>query len=423
MKITKWKLAAKSGRRFRAGHPWVFANELTTSPKGHTSGAPVELFDESGQFLARGYGNPHSLICFRSLSRQANILDPWSEQRLAEKVIKAARYRRELGRESFSYRMVFGEADDLPGLIIDRFYSSGSGQQILVIQVLTAGMEEAIKDWPTWLESWCEKSTGIDFKKTGFVLRRDVGSRKLEGLEIKAPEVIQFDSTELKSFLIDVLGYSQLGVTQFSVDLIEGQKTGFFFDQSSNVEALANQLRNHSKSNLTVLDLFCYVGQWSAQVSRLVTDKKISADCHLVDGSSAALRLASENVKRSGGQPHIYERDIMSGLSGIPDCDVVVCDPPAFIKSKKDHAAGLKGYLKVNTMALAKVKPGGWFVSCSCSHHLSDVEFTETLRNAESKAQRTVRWISRGVQGPDHPISLQFPEGYYLKAWLGRVIS
>ena len=109
----------------------------------------------------------------------------------------------------------------------------------------------------------------------------------------------------------------------------------------------------------------------------------------------------------------------MEGLSVVPDCDVVICDPPAFIKSKKDHAAGLKGYVKANAMALKKLKPGGWFVTCSCSHHLSDEDFSDVLRLAENRAETPIRWVARGIQAADHPIKMAFPEGQYLKCWIG----
>lgn len=422
MKSTVWNLQNKAGRRFRHGHPWVFANELSQSPKGLTPGAPVELRDERGLLLAKGYGNPNSLICFRTLERGGSAMDPWDAQYLGERVVRASHWRTQIGLQDFSHRLVFGEADDLPGLVIDRFVDQTHSEQVLVVQVLTAGMEFLLPDLGHWVKGWVQEATKMRPEATTLIVRRDVGARKLEGLPIEEPKVVSFGKGQhsLKNFPAWIRSGLGEGGLEFTLDLVGGQKTGFFFDQAGNIEQLVRQL---TVSSPTVLDLFCYVGQWGAQVAATAKKHGGSALVHLVDGSQAALALAKQNVETQGGRAEIYERDILEGLPGIPDADVVICDPPAFIKSKKDHGPGLRGYLKANAIALNKVKPGGWFVSCSCSHHLSDSDFTDILRQAEERSGRRVNWTGRGIQAPDHPVRMGFPEGQYLKAWFGRVLK
>ncbi len=423
MKSSTWYLQGKAGRRFRLGHPWVFANELKASPKGIEPGSPIELRDERGEFLARGYGNPHSLIAFRVLSRRESEINPWQHSSLAEKIISAAYWRRKTGLGEFSHRMVFGEADQLPGLVIDRFLSDDGKHQILVPQILTAGMEKLIGEPADFFPMWVEKATGITWAQTTLIIRRDVGARKLEGLKIDEPLILQpSEKYPPESFPARVQSGTGAGTLIFTLNLISGQKTGFFFDQAGNVRQLLSQLKNWQApmdTPLNVLDMFCYVGQWGTQVSGFFKAPGHPPTVHLVDASAPALKLAAANVAAAGGTPVIYELDIMEGLSGVPDCDVVICDPPAFIKSKKDHAAGLKGYVKANALALRKLKPGGWFVTCSCSHHLSDEDFSEVLRLAENRAETPIRWVARGIQAADHPIRMAFPEGQYLKCWIG----
>ena len=432
MKTTTWILPDKAGRRFRQGHPWVFANELAASPKGLEPGAPVELREARGQLLARGYGNPHSLICFRALSRKENEIEPWSEKRLAEKVVAAARWREQLGLKKFSHRMVFGEADDLPGVVLDRFVNCEADKQVLVLQILTAGIERYLGQpgqAVNWAKGWVESVTGLTPEQTTLIIRRDVGARKLEGLEMRPPEILALsegatpvlgDTFPAWVRAADHRGVDVSGGLTFHLDLIGGQKTGFFFDQASNLEMLVRMLPLQESGTVRILDLFCYVGQWGTQLARVFKNSGAQPEVHLVDASASALALAQTNAKQFATQAYTYELDILEGLSGIPDCEIVICDPPAFIKSKKDHGPGLRGYLKANTMAMKKVKPGGWFVSCSCSHHLSDSDMVEMLRQAEAKSFRQARWLGRGVQAPDHPVRLNFPEGQYLKAWIAQ---
>lgn len=414
------------------GHPWVFANELAESPKGLQPGAPVELRTSRGQLLARGYGNPHSLICFRTLSRREGELEPWSHKRLSDKVASAWHWRKLLGLTSFSHRLIFGEADELPGLVMDRFVTREGDRQILVMQILTAGMELHLPQPAAWVASWVESVTGLKPEQTQLVVRRDVGARKLEGLQMIPPQVFALHQPESETTLpqenfpawirgSDNRDGNASGGVIFYLDLIGGQKTGFFFDQASNLELLVKSIPPQTSGTVRILDLFCYVGQWGTQLARIFKNAGAQPEVHLVDGSAAALALAQKNAGQFSKAVYAHERDILEGLSAIPDCEIVICDPPAFIKSKKDHGPGLRGYLKANTLAMEKVKSGGFFVSCSCSHHLSDMDMVDVLRQAEAKAGRKIRWLGRGVQAPDHPIRLNFPEGQYLKAWVGRV--
>lgn len=429
MKVTTWILPEKAGKRFRMGHPWIFANELAESPKGIVPGSPIEVRTPRGQLLARGYGNPHSLICFRTLTRKEAELEPWTYRRLNEKVHRAWKWREQLGLSRVSHRLVFGEADDLPGIVLDRFVNDDMSKQILVLQILTAGMEKILETPGVWASEWVEPITGIPASATHLIVRRDVGARKLEGLELLDPKAYHLATPQVEVSLADLnmpfvsrmKSASRNSEVLFDVDLVGGQKTGFFFDQAGNLEIVAGLLKEIQSGTIRILDLFCYVGQWGTQLSQALKQQGASPEVHFVDGSRDALKLAKTNGQRWASQVYCHELDIMEGLRAIPDCEVVICDPPAFIKNKKDHGAGMRGYVKANAFALEKVKPGGLFVSCSCSHHLKDEDMIEVLKLAEAKANRRVRWLARGIQAPDHPVRIQFPEGQYLKSWIGRV--
>ncbi len=438
-KVSIWKLAPQASKRFLQGHPWIFSNELLEPDKSHVPGAPVELRDSRGNFLARGYGNLNSLIAFRVLSRKVTDARPWSEESLKRKVRQAILHRRELGLMPFSFRLVFGEGDELPGLVIDRFLHESGQHQVLVMQMLTQGIERAISNPWDWVQSWCSE-LDVSVQKTSLVVRRDVGARRAEGLETVAAEIFG-SPQEFENFPMQLRkAATQQESLILHVNLTEGQKTGFFFDQSQNVDLAvmalerANWLesaRMKGTDPLLVLDLFCYVGQWGAQILAAYQSKKrepTEIKIDFVDGSRAALQLASANAqlqvkekKNSQLQTRALELDVMDGLAKAQDSHVVICDPPAFIKAKKDHASGLKGYVKVNMMALNKVLPGGLFVTCSCSHHLSEEDFELVLVQAADRTGRKVHWLTRGLQSPDHPINLAFPEGRYLKCWIGRV--
>lgn len=415
MKKSVWTLSKRSGRRFQRGHPWVFANELSESPKGHVPGSIVELRSAEGEFLAYGYGNTNSLIVFRSLARSVQGHLPWSESALLQKALRACALRTKLGLREQSCRLIYGEADELPGLVMDRF--TDGQKQVLVMQILTAGMEVLLPSPESWVRSWVKEGTGMDWAETTLIVRRDVKNRQMEGLKLEDPQVYnQSADANLKRFSFRV------GSVELLADLISGQKTGFFFDQVHNIELVKNILDRVVPTwpaAVSVMDICCYLGQWGTQLAHHLRQRERRVTVNLVDSSATALELAKINVEKYGAKGNIFCLDVMEGLKTVPESHIVICDPPAFVKAKKDLEAGLKGYVKVNAMAMERLAENGLYVACSCSQHVSDADFSDCLMRAASRAERRIQWLVRGGQSPDHPVLAGFPEGQYLKCWIG----
>ena len=426
----QWRLQAKLDRRFKSGHPWVYSNELQGSPKGVEPGELVTLSDAGGAFLAHGYANAHSLICFRAVSRMESEADAALPAGVARRIEKAWALRRALGFESTSCRLVFGEADELPGLIVDRFVS-GDGKSVLVVQGQTAGADR-------WTQQWMEIMKGVNLEWDAIVIKNDSSARKWEGLEqqeakiLKASSPSRLSEVQLRDFSMRL----RPGIT-FHVNLLEGQKTGFFLDQWANTELFISRmgadLVSRAKSgpaprSIRILDLCCYVGQWSVQLSHFLKGAGVRADITLVDASESALELAEKNVKHAASDAKVtrLQGNVLKDLGDLPSqvFDVVISDPPALIKNRKDIPTGTHAYLQLHTQALRLAAPGGWLVACSCSGLFTEEAFGETLAKGARRNGLTgsgVQWVARGGQSPDHPLLADFPEGRYLKAWLGRI--
>lgn len=426
-----WRLKSKADRRFRAGHPWVYSNELQESPKGIEPGELVELQDAGGKFLARGFGNPHSLIAFRALSRDPAVTEPGSPERLLRILVAAGEAREILGLAGVSHRLCFGEADGLPGLVIDHFRLAEPEGQVFVVQLHTAGADRLRALLPELLRRYSEIRGGAAWERTGIILRNDLSVRKLDGVPIEEPILLrEIPGTDLRRVLLRVRSAQpREPVIRFSVDLLGGQKTGFFLDQSANVELTARRLAGlggqaPGAAPLRVLDLFCYVGQWGAKLAQAFAASGRKLEVLAVDSSSAALERARVNIEAQGARCEARKADILDG--GLDELesgsfDLVICDPPALIQGRKDVPAGTHAYLQLNTQAFRLARPGGAVVSCSCSGLLGEEEFIETLRKAARRAGVEARWVARGCQSPDHPMRSEFPEGRYLKAWIGLI--
>lgn len=431
---TVWKLRAGADKRIRSGHPWVFSNELAESPKGHPAGAPVELHDARGQFVARGYGNPHSLISFRALSFTPQEKEPTSYEALHAKLLTAWRMRKNLGFKG-SFRLCFGESDYLPGLVLDYYLVEQQGQrsQVFAAQIVAAGISAALYDVPLFFQQLVEKAragelTEISWDHTAVVLRNDVGVRKLEGLTVDQPRVVKaIPSLDLKKVDILLNAAGDEGLVPMSCDLFEGQKTGFFLDQTHNIFLAVKLFKNwaHAKKlkSLRVLDLCCYVGHWSTQITKALKDQGVDVEVHLVDISKGALEFAKRNAERQGAYVVVHEMDVTEGLSNLPSqhFDIVIADPPAFIKSKKDIPIGKHAYLKMNTHAFRLVKKDGFVASCSCSGLLEEEEFRDAIRKAALRNHSEMRSVLRGGHAADHPTLMQFPEGFYLKMYVHQI--
>jgi 23S rRNA (cytosine1962-C5)-methyltransferase len=421
----RWLLKRGSEKKFRFGHPWVFSSELAQSPKGVEPGGLIELRDYQGSPLAVGYGHPNSMISFRLLSLDAKeaIDTTFFEKRFAS----AFRARVNAGVGEHSHRFIFAEGDFIPGLIIDRFLLEND-QQVFVLQSSTAGIDKLLPQIMQALESFAKEK----WATTSVVFANDSKSRALEGIEVQPKTVVKAAPGFTGDNAVIVLQppLDQLKPTLMNVDFIGGQKTGFFLDQRSNVQIAARSVRQLARQakaegrTLKVLDLFCYVGQWGAQLANVARSEGCDIEVTLVDASAKALELAGKNVERAGGTAIIKKMDVLDALATEIEknaFDVVICDPPAFVKKKKDLPTGSQAYVKVNREAIRKTRAAGLFVSCSCSGLFNEDDFREMLTKVATTAPRPVRWIARGSHGPDHPQRPEFPQGTYLKSWFGLI--
>jgi 23S rRNA (cytosine1962-C5)-methyltransferase len=430
--LKTWRLRAKADQRFRAGHPWVYSNELQESPKGIEPGTPVELQDAGGKFLARGYGNPNSLIAFRALSRDPEVARPDQPQEIVKTLLSASRLREQAGLGEYSHRLCFGEADQLPGLIIDR-YRTGADTQAFVIQLHTAGMDRLQPELVNILEAFVRESKSkITWEKTAIILDNEISARKLEGVPQEAPRVLkEAPGLNLEQVTIRVApalpaAEAPGAFVEFTTDLLGGQKTGFFLDQAANIQLTAERLMHMKPAagkTIRILDLCCYVGQWGTQLACVFRRAGLEVEVTAVDASATALEHAQANVEREGARCKTLKADVLTGLDALKDqdYDLVISDPPALIKGRKDIPTGTHAYLQLNTQVFRLVKRGGFVVSCSCSGLLEEESFLKVLSKAAYRNRVPVRWIARGSQAPDHPMRIEFPEGRYLKAWIGYV--
>ena len=438
--MKNWKIKKGHDFRIRARHPWVFSNELLDSPKGILPGEEIELQDMQGHFLARGYGNPHSLISFRAMSFFPKENFSMQPEFLAARLLLAWQFRFQAGFRK-SFRVCFSEADQMPGLILDRYVFTKAGEvyQVFSYQLLTSGMDAAFQkgnQWEIILRQLADSALAKGYSDIGWdhtliLQRNDVNIRKLEGLTVEPPRVLRtFAEEGLTDINIEIQNALKTSDTLFfNVNLIEGQKTGFFLDQSFNMKLLISHLQNQKEllhgKKLKILDLCCYMGQWSAQIANNLKKWGIDFEVHLVDVSELALEKARKNLEPYGGEVFSYKADVLSleNVAGLAQnkFDVVISDPPAFVKNKKDLHPGLHAYTKLNTQAFRLCNPGAVVVSCTCSGLVQLEDFKEALRKSILKSGHNARCLAYGGQGWDHPNLMSFPEGYYLKMVLHQV--
>ena len=380
-------------RRLRSGHLWVFSNEVDTTATpltGFASGAHARVLSDRGQFLGYAYVNPHALICARILGRSP-VHAP--DRSLLVHRLKVALALRARHYPVPYYRLAFGEADGLPGLVLDRY------GEVLVGQIATAGMEAMRAD----IEAAVEQVLAPQ----ALVWKNDGGARELEQLPRqiitalgKAPEEVT---------VIE-------GVLQFQAPLAHGQKTGWFYDQSANRELFRRLLW----PGVRVLDLCSYVGAWAITALRCGAR---SALC--VDASEAALAQAERNALANGVSVATRRGDAFDVLDELQRegerFDVIVLDPPAFIKRRKDQPRGAAAYRKLNQLAMRLLERDALLVSCSCSYHLPAEELASLIQSAGRHTGRFVQVLACGGQSPDHPLHPAIPETRYLKAFFCRV--
>ena len=413
MKRVIWSLKKKEERRFRQGHPWVFGNELGQVDELIQVGGEVELRDSHGNFLALGYGNRKSLISFRAWSRSSEDREKNAFDLIVSRLQAAMLYR---SRSKFSCRVVFGEADALPGFVMDRYLTNQG--VVYVAQVTTAGAESLI------LPNLLEAMKALDWIKddTSVLLDQTARIRELEGLEVKEEKSYLLKSgkvTDLQSAWVQLNEKIKL-----KVDLIHGQKTGLFLDQQDTIERMMELISKRSwdkSKTIRILDVCSYVGAWGVQLASAFKALGYSVEWTALDASEKALAFARENADANEIDFVPVCQDVMEPWSVEGAFDLIVVDPPALIKSKKHHSQGKRAYQALNKKALSVLENGGWMVSCSCSFHLSEWELREALSVAEMETGRSMRWFARGSQSYDHPLRSTFPEGLYLKSWIGEL--
>ncbi len=394
-------------RRIRAGHLWVFSNEIDTKRtplKEFAPGEPAVLLDAAGRALGTVYVNPNSLIAARIVSRRA--AEPLSAG-LIERRLRAALAWREQMYDLPYYRLVHAEGDALPGLILDRYNG------VFVAQVGTAGMEA---QKPALLEV-----IGELFKPAVLLFRNDLPGRELEGLPLAPDRAVEVAVGPEPGGLSAELEILEQGLA-FAAPLSRGQKTGWFYDQRDNRARTAALAASYGKG-ISVLDAFSYVGGFGCAAAAAAGAKEVT----FLDASEEALRLAEHNARRN--LPHTEARtvggDAISALAGLREAgrsfDLVCLDPPAFIKRKKDETAGLGAYQRCNELALDLVADGGLLVTSSCSQHLEVEVFRQILARAAARRRKTVRIVDFGEQGADHPVPVAMPELGYLKTFFLRI--
>ena len=380
-------------RRLAAGHLWVFSNEVDTDRTPLTAFHPGELVavqSDRGRFLGYAYVNPHALICGRIMSRDARV--PVDESLLVHRLQVALALREHLASEPY-YRLVFGESDGLPGLVLDRY------GELIVGQIATVGMEAR--------KSSVERAVRAVLDPACLYWKNDSAARALEHLPQAAGAAFGTAPEEVEV---------HEGGARFRASLASGQKTGWFYDQAANRARLLRYLRPGAR----VLDVFSYVGAWAIRALRAGA---ASATC--IDASQEALGYAQRNAAENAAVLECVRDDAFDALQSLHASgarfDVVILDPPAFIKRKKDIPKGQAAYRKLNQLALQLTERDALLVSCSCSYHLAEAELLAAVQAGARHCSRFVQVLELGGQSPDHPVHPAIPETRYLKAIYARV--
>jgi 23S rRNA (cytosine1962-C5)-methyltransferase len=384
----KVKVSPRGATRLKSGHVWVYRSDIL-SADGVQPGSLVAVTDQRGKPLGTALYSSTSQIAIRLISP-----DPITDlpALLRERIENAINYRESLVRETDAYRVIFSEADSLPGLIVDRY------NDILSLQILTQAMDST-RVRETIISHLAER-----FHPASIIERTDPRVRELETLAPRASALLYGDRSATTFTMNSV---------RFHFDALAGQKTGAFLDQRENYAAAASYAKGEA------LDVFCYQGGFALH---------LSPGCSQVtgvDSSRPALETADQNATLNGRDIDWIEANAFDLLKDYAAAnrryDTVVLDPPAFAKSKRDLEAAMRGYKELNLRALKMLRPGGTLVTCSCSYHVNQDSFLETLGAASLDAHRSLRLIEVRGQAKDHPILLNIPETAYLKCVIASV--
>ena len=384
------KLKSREDRRLRAGHLWVYSNEIDTRAtplRSLEAGTIVRLVSDRNRFLGYAGVNPHGLIAARIISRDP---DRPPGTALVRRRLRTAHAMRERLYPGGYYRLIFGESDGLPGLVADRF------GDYVVLQSATAAMEG--------LKGQVVDAVTRELEPKGIMWRNDGGARDLESL----PRYVEVATGEMPGMVPVIEGREE-----FLAPLHEGQKTGWFYDQRDNRSRFARY------PTASLLDVFCYTGAWGLAAARR------GAVASFVDSSAQALEWVESAGRREGLSVETRKGNAFEVLRTLHDegrrFAAVVVDPPAFIKRKKEFRQGLAAYQRINQLAMLLLEKDGWLVSCSCSHHLSETDLVAALQRAARHVGRFMQVLEVGGQSADHPVHPAIPETRYLKAVFCRL--
>jgi 23S rRNA (cytosine1962-C5)-methyltransferase len=387
------QLKKSEERRLRAGHLWVYSNEVDTGKtplKGFEPGQAIRVLASNGELLGTGYVNPQSLICARLLNTINS--KPADAEFIEQRIRHALALRQRVYAEPY-YRLVYAESDLLPGLVVDRY------GDILVVQITTAGMEVLRDEIVEALQNVLSPA--------GILLRNDGSMRALEGLEAYVEKIGDVPD--------DIIVHED-GL-QFSVSIAHGQKTGWFYDQRDNRRRLARYV-----TNARVLDVFSYAGSWGLHAANYGAREVVC-----VDASEDAVNRITTNAQLNNFADRVsaMQGDAFECLRQLRDkqqrFDVIILDPPAFIKRRKDEKAGLQAYRRINELAMGLLEADGILVSASCSFHLEESVLQRMLAQSAQHAKKYLQILERGRQGVDHPVHPAMAETEYLKALFCRL--
>lgn len=382
--MAKIFLNKKISSRIADGHPWIFNNEIGDEVGAYEPGDIVEVFSSNGSFVGKGYINPLSQIKVRLLTRKQEPID---DAFFIHKIQKAWAYRQRLGYVE-NCRLIFGEADDLPALIIDKF------NDYFVIQTMALGIER-------WKGAIVNALNTI-FKPKGIYERNDVPVRELEGME------------QVKGFLSDPFDTNIIineNGLKFHVDIVNGQKTGYFLDQQDNRRAIAPVVKDAE-----VLEAFCYTGTFANHAAHYGAKSVLGLDI-----SDRAIDTARRNAELNGFSD-ICTFECVNAFDVLKKWvkegrrfDTVMLDPPAFTKSRANIQKAVTGYKEINLRGMKLLKPGGFLVTASCTNLVPPDMFLKTIEAAAKDAKKQIRQVTWQTQAADHPIVWNVPNTQYLK--------
>ncbi len=390
--MAKFFLRKKIGDRVVSGHPWIFGNELGDTEGSAEPGDIVEVYSYNGTFVGKGYINPASQIRIRLLTRDKNeVID---DQFFFKRINEAWEYRKQLGYIE-NCRLIFGEADQLPALIIDKF------NDYFVLQTLALGIEK----WKVAIVAAIQKI----FSPKGIYERNDVPVRSLEGMDQRKGFLSEPFDTNI------ILNENGL---KFHVDIENGQKTGYFLDQQDNRRAI-----EHVVKGADVLEVFCYTGTFSLHAAKYGAKSTLGLDI-----SENAVNIARQNATLNGFEntckfETVNAFDVLKlWVKDGRRYDVVILDPPAFTKSRENIQKAVTGYKEINLRAMKLIRPGGFLVTASCTNLVPPEMFLDMIDTAAKDAKRILRQVEWRTQTSDHPILRNIPSTQYLKFLIAQVL-